>query len=129
MNSVGKIVYAENTEHKNSHAEQNLLKKINGYLSVFSIPAVLVIRLSKNNELGESAMCNACICAFIKALEKSYKLGKTRAVLRNNTWIYHSTSQGKITKLRLSELINQLHLAYTSSGNKCRNWRHNKNNK
>lgn len=126
MKDVGKIVYAENTEHKNSHAEQNLLKKIDGYLNIFSVPAVLVVRLSRTNELGESAMCNACICAFIKALQKSHRLGKSRTVLRRNTWIYYSTSKGYITKLRLSEVISRLHLAYVSSGNRCNNWQHKK---
>lgn len=100
------MVYAENTEKKNAHAEQNALKKLTTRQIKMKNISLLVIRLSKSGVLGESRPCMHCI----KAMERSKIKIK---------WVYYSTKGGIIVREKLSNML-ESEKTYISSGNRIK---------
>ncbi len=108
------FLYAESTEKRHSHAEQNVLKKLFSYPHKVKKVIMIVLRLSGKGNLGESRPCIDCVKKWIRCYKQ-------------NIWIYFSTTDNKtgeiiITKERLFDMINS-DKTYVSSGNRCCEWR------
>lgn len=73
------------------HAEVDAINKLKNKKNIPRIMDILVIRLSKSGELGESRPCYHCICA----LERSHL---------NIRSVYYSTRDGKIMKEKLTHM-------------------------
>lgn len=107
-------LYAENTEKRHSHAEQNVLKKLFVFQKKIKNIAMIVLRINGSGKLGESRPCIDCIKKWIKCYKQ-------------NILIYFSTIDPLtksviITKKKLFDLVN-CEKVYVSSGNRCCEWR------
>jgi hypothetical protein len=110
IGDVKKLLYAENTDKLNSHAERNILKKVSAspHKPKRSVN-LLVLRLSGTGVLGESRPCLHCI----EAMERSrIKIA----------WVYYSTIDGTVVREKLTDMKSS-RKTYISSRNRNMKWK------
>lgn len=114
-NLLGKIAFGQNHDRPNYscsiHAEINALNKLQQIISIKKKKKnkyvnLLVVRLTKNNKIGESRPCFHCLCNLIRSNI-------------NIRFVYYSTKDGIIVREKLSTMLRS-EKTYISSGHRER---------
>jgi cytidine deaminase len=97
--SYGENHYKPNSVYRSVHAEDHAIQKLPTRPSKqkrYQKVDILVIRVSKTGQLGNSKPCHSCLMLLSKQLpERGYTLSR----------VYYSDDQGKIQVSKLSNLL------------------------